>query len=49
LRVLETEVLLTLNANRQLDVSDLSKVDVNRFYGIDIEEFPARIAEMPCG
>ena len=46
LRVLETEILLILNENRQLNVSDLSKVDVNQFYGIDLEEFPVRIAEI---
>lgn len=46
LRMLETEVLLSLNANRSLDVADLSKVDVNQFYGIEIEEFSARIAEI---
>jgi hypothetical protein len=46
LRALETEVLLTLNANRSLDVTELSKVDVNQFYGIEIEEFPALIAEI---
>ncbi|MEI6425058.1 MAG: type IIL restriction-modification enzyme MmeI, partial [Lentisphaerota bacterium] len=29
-----------------LDVAALSKVDVDSFYGIEIEEFPARIAEV---
>ena len=28
-----------------LDVSELSKINVDQFYGIEIEEFPARIAE----
>jgi hypothetical protein len=46
IRSLETETLLILNANRSFDVNDLSKVDVNQFYGIEIEEFPARIAEI---
>jgi hypothetical protein len=46
LRALETEMLLTINANRALDVADLSKVDVNQFYGLEIEEFPALIAEV---
>lgn len=46
LRVLETETILLLNANRTLDVANLSKVDVNQFYGIEIEEFPALIAEV---
>ena len=46
LRALETEVLLALNENRSLDVSALSKVDVDQFFGIELEEFPARIAEI---
>jgi len=46
LRVLETEALVALNRNRAFDVTDLSKVDVNQFYGIEIEEFPVRIAEI---
>jgi hypothetical protein len=46
LRLLETEVLIELNRNRRFDVADLSQVDVNQFYGIEIEEFPVRIAEV---
>lgn len=46
LRILETEVLLQLNRNRTLDVAELSQVDVNQFFGIEIEEFPVRIAEI---
>jgi hypothetical protein len=48
LRALETEVLKELNprGQRELDVTILSKVDVNQFYGIEISEFPARIAEV---
>lgn len=48
LRTLETEVLKELNPERQreLDVASLSKVDVGQFYGIEISEFPARIAEV---
>jgi hypothetical protein len=46
LRVLETEALVELNRNRTFDVADLSQVDVNQFYGIEIEEFPVRIAEI---
>lgn len=49
LRALETEVLKALNPKGQrtlLDVATLSKVDVNQFYGIEIGEFPARIAEV---
>jgi restriction-modification enzyme MmeI-like protein len=49
LRTLETEVLKELNPRGQrelLDVATLSKVDVSQFYGIEIGEFPARIAEV---
>jgi type I restriction-modification system DNA methylase subunit len=47
LRLLELEVLEALHPKRQLelDVKKLSKVDVDQFYGIEIEEFPAHIAE----
>lgn len=44
--MLETEVLIELNKNRQLMVSELSKVDVDQFFGIELEEFPGRIAEI---
>ena len=30
---------------RQLDVAALSRIDVDQFYGIELSEFPARIAE----
>jgi hypothetical protein len=48
LRTLETEVLGELNpkGQRTLDVATLSKVNVSQFYGIEINEFPARIAEV---
>ncbi|MCU0905520.1 MAG: hypothetical protein MUE83_16870, partial [Tabrizicola sp.] len=47
LRALELELLLELNpeGQRNLDASALSRIDVDQFYGIEIEEFPARIAE----
>ena len=49
LRELEIEVLKELHrkGERQLDVlaSELSLVDVDRFHGIEIGEFPVRIAE----
>ena len=47
LRVLEIEVLKALypTGQRELEASALSKVDVDQFYGIEIDEFPARIAE----
>ncbi len=49
IRSLETEALKALNPKGQrelLDVSTLSTVDVSQFYGIEISEFPARIAEV---
>ena len=48
LRTLETEVLKELNpkGQRELDVTTLSKVEVSQFYGIELSEFPARIAEV---
>ena len=51
LRILEIEVLKELHPKsefgRQTDawVSDISRVNVDQFYGIEIGEFPARIAE----
>ncbi len=47
LRILEIEVLNALypDGYRDLDASTLSRVDVDQFYGIEIDEFPARIAE----
>jgi len=48
LRELETEVLKEINprGQRELDVAALSKVHVSQFYGVEIGEFPARIAEV---
>jgi hypothetical protein len=57
LRALELEILLELHLvrfgdeqHRQTeftsDVTKLSKVDVDQMYGIEIEEFPAKIAEV---
>jgi hypothetical protein len=50
LRKLELEVLLELHGQQHEmsldDVNQLSKVNVDQFYGIEIEEFPARIAEV---
>lgn len=47
LRLLELEVITALypQGQRVLDAAALSKVDVDQFYGIEIDEFPARIAE----
>ncbi|MEI6043180.1 MAG: DNA methyltransferase [Chloroflexota bacterium] len=48
LRLLEIEVLKALHPTGQLalDVTELSRINVDAFYGIEIEEFPARIAEV---
>ena len=46
LRTLETEVLKEAYSDGQFALGDLlSVVDVDRFHGIEIGEFPARIAE----
>lgn len=47
LRALEIELLRELfpEGQRVFDVATLSKINVNQFYGIEIGEFPARIAE----
>jgi hypothetical protein len=49
LRLLEIDVLLALHgtaAQMVLDVSALSVVDVDAMYGIEINEFPAQIAQV---
>ncbi|MBN1395832.1 MAG: class I SAM-dependent DNA methyltransferase [Pirellulales bacterium] len=47
LRLLEMEVLTALNGRqRRLDIHTLSLVDVDAFHGIEISEWPARIAEV---
>jgi hypothetical protein len=47
LRLLEIEILRILHKTEQvLDVRDIIWIDVDQFYGIEIEEFPARIAEV---
>jgi hypothetical protein len=47
LRALEIELLKEVfpQGQRELDVARLSRINVNQFYGIEIDEFPARIAE----
>ena len=48
LRLLELDVLRELHKTREsgfLDVSQIVFVDVDQFYGIEIEEFPAQIAQ----
>ena len=48
LRLLELEILRELNKTGQtfLDVAEIVWVDVDQFYGIEIDEWPARIAEV---
>lgn len=47
LRLLEIDVLKILHGDQQvLDIHGLSRVDVDAMYGIEINEFPARIAEV---
>ena len=47
MRLLEIDVLAALNGRQQqLDIANLSLVDVDAFYGIEISEWPARIAEV---
>jgi hypothetical protein len=48
LRLLEIEILKLLRSNGQLelDVSRLSKIDVDQFFGMELSEFPVRIAEV---
>ena len=47
LRLLEIELLKAIRVGTQLelDATTLSRVDVDQFHGIEIGEFPARIAE----
>ena len=51
LRELELELIRELRAYRtaeeqqELDAADLSRMNVDQFYGIEISEFPVRIAE----
>ena len=46
LRQLELEILKELPSESELDISLMSMIDVDNFYGIEIEEFPAKIAEV---
>jgi len=48
LRLLELEILRSLykSGQRVIDVSDIIWLDVDMMYGIEYEEFPARIAEV---
>lgn len=47
LRLLEMEVVKNLLQNQTvMDISDYFLLDVDRFYGIEYEEFPAQIAQV---
>ena len=48
LRLLELEVLRVANKSGQMtfDVQQMIQVDVDQFFGIEIEEFPAQIAQV---
>jgi len=48
LRKLELEILRVVSKKdqRHLDIFQLVQVDVDQFYGIEIEEFPAQIAQV---
>tara|TARA_R110000744_G_C19357022_1_gene560973 strand:+ start:117 stop:2831 length:2715 start_codon:yes stop_codon:yes gene_type:complete len=47
LRLLELEVLKKLYGTQQVTFLDeLMKVDVDQFYGVEYDEFPARVAEV---
>ena len=47
LRILEIEVMKELLGTTQvIDVASMAKVNVDQFYGIEIEEFPAQIAQV---
>jgi hypothetical protein len=48
LRKLELEVVRSMleSGEQYLNISILIRVDVNQFYGIEIEEFPAQIAQV---
>ncbi len=48
LRLLEIEILRALNKTGQgvLDVREIMRLDVDMMFGIEYEEFPARIAEV---
>jgi len=47
LRLLELEIIKSLQGTQQVtDVGNLMLCDVDRFYGIEYEEFPAQIAQV---
>ena len=47
LRLIELEILKRLSkGQKRLDIGTLSKIDVDQMFGIEIDEWPARIAEV---
>lgn len=46
LRVLELEILKILHKESVLDISSIVWCDVDQFHGIEVEEFPAQIAQV---
>src|SRR5690606_37031603 len=48
LRLLEIEILKVLVKNSQLesDIKNIIWIDIDQFYGIEIEEWPVRISEV---
>lgn len=48
LRLLELEILRTVHRSgqRHLDIFGLVRLDVDQFFGIELEEFPAQIAQV---
>ena len=47
MRKLELEILKILyKGQTQLDIKNIIKLDVDLYYGIEIEEFPAKVAEL---
>jgi len=47
LRLLELEVMKALHGGEQfIEVASMARVNVDQFYGIELEEFPAQIAQV---
>ncbi|HNW99256.1 MAG TPA: hypothetical protein PKK00_12675 [Bacteroidales bacterium] len=47
LRLLEIEIIKTLQKGQQvIDIENLVKLDIDKFFGIELEEFPSQIAQV---
>jgi hypothetical protein len=47
IRLLEIEIIKTLQKGQQMtDIAERLKLNVDRFYGIELEEFPSQIAQV---